>query len=88
MLDIGLTLENEELRILILDDVLADAILIETRLRASGLEFEARWAVSKEAATRELDEFAPHLVLSAPWSWRDHVWGGSEHGQRDALSST
>lgn len=87
-MDIGLPLENGELRILILEDVLADAILIERQLRASGLEFRARLAQDSEEAEWELDDFAPHLVLSAPWSWREISWGGSKQDRRDALSST
>lgn len=88
MMKIGLTVDDEELRILILEDVLADAIVIERQLRASGLEFDARWAVSKESFERELDEFTPHLVLSAPWSWRDHYWGESDQAGREEARST
>lgn len=69
-MDIDLTLqsnvtsEDEELRILILEDVPADAELVERQLRSSGLEFEVRIATGKESFERELYSFEPHLVLS------------------------
>jgi signal transduction histidine kinase len=54
----------EEIRVLMLEDVEADAGLIERELgRTSGV-FRFRRARTKEELLEALDKFAPHLVLS------------------------
>jgi len=58
------THRNEQLRILILEDVKADAELMVRALRRSGLEFAAHYVAGKESFHHQLDEFVPDLVLS------------------------
>jgi len=58
------TRRNRQLRILILEDVKADAELMVRALRRSGLEFAAHYVAGKESFHRQLDEFVPDLVLS------------------------
>jgi diguanylate cyclase (GGDEF)-like protein/PAS domain S-box-containing protein len=55
---------EKELRILLLEDLLADAELVERELRRAGLRFELRWVERREEFERALAEFAPDLVLS------------------------
>ncbi len=56
--------DSNELRILILEDVPADAELMERELRKAGIKFTSRRVETKEDFTRELDEFMPDLVLA------------------------
>ena len=55
---------DKELRILILDDVPADAELEEHELRKAGLVFTSKVVDTKEVFLKELDEFLPDLILS------------------------
>ncbi len=55
---------DKELRILILDDVPADAELEEHELRKAGLVFTSKVVDTKEAFLEELDEFVPDIILS------------------------
>ncbi len=55
---------DKELRILILEDVPADAELEEHELRKSGLVFTSKVVDTREAFLKELDEFFPDLILS------------------------
>ncbi len=55
---------DRELRILILEDVPADAELMGRELRKSGLMFSSRRVETREAFLRELSDFAPHLILA------------------------
>ncbi len=50
---------DKELRILILEDIPADAELEEHELRKSGLVFTLKVVDTKEAFLKELDEFSP-----------------------------
>lgn len=59
----GVALETK-LRVLILEDNPADAELTESALLRGGLEFVARRVDTKETFLRELDGFAPDLVLA------------------------
>lgn len=52
------------LRILLLEDVQDDADLIELELRKEGLEFLLKRVESKQEFVRQLDEYAPDIVLS------------------------
>jgi len=58
---------ERELRILILEDIATDAELMERELRKAGIIFSSRRVDSKEAFVRELNEFAPDLILSDYW---------------------
>lgn len=53
-----------ELRVLILEDVPADAEMMERGLRGSGIAFTSKSVATKEAFVRELHDFAPDVVLS------------------------
>ena len=55
---------DKELRILILEDVPADAELEEHELRKAGLLFTSKIVDSRETFLKELDEFFPDLILS------------------------
>jgi PAS domain S-box-containing protein len=55
---------DKELHILILEDNPADAELEEYELRRSGLAFISRVVDTREAFLKELDEFAPDLILA------------------------
>ncbi len=55
---------GETLRVLIVEDQEADAILIQRELRRQGLTFVARRVDRDEAMIRALREFAPDLVIS------------------------
>ncbi len=55
---------SDPLRVLILDDVESDAILVERALTRAGLHFVARHVDHEAAFLRSLSEFRPDLVLS------------------------
>lgn len=55
---------NDELRILIVEDLVADAELIVRELRRAGIQFTFRRVDTLDAFVRELREFAPAIVLS------------------------
>jgi PAS domain S-box-containing protein len=55
---------NKELHILILEDVPADAELIERELRKKGIVFSSRRMETKEGFLNELKDFLPDLILS------------------------
>jgi PAS domain S-box-containing protein len=55
---------DKELRILMLEDMDADAELIESELRQAGIVFTAMRVDTEEAFRRELEEYAPGLILS------------------------
>jgi len=54
----------EGLRILILEDVPADAELVERELQNAELAFTSKWVDTREAFLKELEDFKPDLVLS------------------------
>lgn len=54
----------KEYRILMLEDVPADAELVERQLRKGGLKFVSRRVMAKDEFVKELREFAPDIVLS------------------------
>ena len=58
------TARSPQLRILILEDVKADAELMVRALRGAGLQFAAHHVARKESFCQQLDTFAPDLVLS------------------------
>ncbi len=53
-----------EIRILLLEDHATDAELVRQALKRGGLRFVWRHADNKRAFTRELERFAPDLILS------------------------
>lgn len=55
---------NDKLRILILEDVAADAELMEDELKEAGFNYDARRVAGKAAYIRELEEFSPDLILA------------------------
>ena len=55
---------DKELRILIVEDVPADAELEEYELGKSGLVFTSKVVDTREAFLKELDEFFPDIILS------------------------
>jgi PAS domain S-box-containing protein len=55
---------DKELRILILEDVPADAELEEHELRKAELVFTSKIVDTKETFLKELDDFLPDLILS------------------------
>ncbi|MEY4941080.1 MAG: hypothetical protein RIQ93_2815, partial [Verrucomicrobiota bacterium] len=55
---------NNPLRILVLEDVAADVVLISHELRAAGLEFEARRVETREDFLHELEDRPPDVILS------------------------
>jgi PAS domain S-box-containing protein len=55
---------GEELRILILEDVPADAELMERELRKGGIKFSSKRVETREDFLKELKEFAPDIILS------------------------
>jgi PAS domain S-box-containing protein len=55
---------DKELRILILEDVPADAELEEHELRKAGLVFTSKVVATRKAFLQALDEFIPDLILS------------------------
>lgn len=54
----------KKLRILILEDVPEDAELMELEIRQAGIHFESRNVWQREAFIRELENFAPDIILS------------------------
>ncbi len=55
---------GEEIRILMVEDVVTDAELVERELRRAGLPFTSRLVMTEEAFLRDLVDFSPDLVLS------------------------
>ena len=55
---------SEKLHILILEDMAADAELMEDELRQAGFSFVARRVATKSAFIKELDDFIPDLILA------------------------
>jgi PAS domain S-box-containing protein len=55
---------NDELRILLVEDVSADAELIIRELRKANLAFVSRCVEKRDDFVSALKEFAPHLILS------------------------
>jgi DNA-binding NtrC family response regulator len=55
---------EEKLRILILEDVLTDAELMENELRKGGINFVSKVVKTREDFLKELKYFTPHIVLS------------------------
>jgi PAS domain S-box-containing protein len=55
---------NSELRILILEDVVTDAELMEYELRESGLVFVSQRVAAKSSFIKALEEFSPDIILS------------------------
>lgn len=55
---------NTNTRILILEDVPADAELIERELRVASIAFVSERVSTKESFSKALTDFAPHIVLS------------------------
>jgi len=55
---------SPEVRILLLEDSLVDAELVERELRRSGIAFDSRRVDTVSGFTAALDRFRPHLVLS------------------------
>ena len=55
---------RESLRILILEDVSADAELIEVELRRAQMAFASRRVESEEEFVRALSDFGPDLILA------------------------
>lgn len=59
-----LSMVKKELRILALEDVAADVVLMNHELRAGGLAFEAKRVETRAEFLRELEENPPDLILS------------------------
>ena len=55
---------NEEIKILIVEDVVTDAHLIERELRRAGIHFTSRRVDTREGFVTALREFEPEIVLS------------------------
>lgn len=55
---------GKEFRILILEDVVADAELIEHELRKAAIEFVSKRVDTREAFLKELKDFAPDIILA------------------------
>lgn len=55
---------NNPLRILVLEDVAADVMLISHELRAAGLAFQAQRVETRDDFVRELEENPPDVILS------------------------
>ena len=55
---------KKEVRILILEDVPADAELMERELHKGGVEFSAKRVETKETFLKELKDFVPDLILA------------------------
>ncbi len=56
--------KQKELRLLLIEDVLADAELIQYELRKSGLNFACRCVESKKGFLEALESFQPELIIS------------------------
>ena len=57
-------MNNDKLHILILEDVPADAELVEEELREAGFKYVAHRVASRAAFNKELAEFSPDLILA------------------------
>jgi len=57
-------LKRPKVRILILEDVPADAELMEHEIRRVGIDAQTRIATTKDAFLKELDAFLPDIILS------------------------
>ena len=57
-------MSTTEHRILILEDVASDAELVENYLKKGGLSFVLKRVETREDFSRELDSFAPDIILS------------------------
>ena len=57
-------MENKALRILIVEDIPADAELMEMELREAGLIFVSKQVDKKKSFTKALVEFSPDIILS------------------------
>ena len=55
---------GKKLRVLILEDVPTDAEMMERELRQAGFKFVSRRVETKEAFLKELEDFAPDLILA------------------------
>jgi PAS domain S-box-containing protein len=55
---------DRKIRILLLEDSLEDAELIERELRRGKVDFDSRRVDSREDFIRELDEFSPDIILA------------------------
>ena len=55
---------QKELRILVLEDVAADVVLLNRELRRSGLAFCSKRVETREAFLKELAENPPDIILS------------------------
>jgi PAS domain S-box-containing protein len=55
---------DKELRILILEDVVTDAELMEHELRKRGIIFSSRCVQTKKAFLKELKDFTPDIILA------------------------
>jgi DNA-binding NarL/FixJ family response regulator len=55
---------NDKLHILILEDMAADAELMEDELMQAGFKYVARRVSGKSAYIKELEEFSPDLILA------------------------
>jgi len=55
---------SDKLRILILEDMAADAELMEDELTQAGFNYEARRVAGRSAFIKELKEFSPDLILA------------------------
>ncbi|MFZ1982740.1 MAG: response regulator, partial [Smithella sp.] len=54
----------DKLHILILEDMAADAELVEDELTQAGLKFDAKRVAGRSAFIKELEEFSPDLILA------------------------
>ena len=55
---------NDEIKILIVEDVVADAELIKRELSRAGIRFTARCVDTRDGFATALRDFAPEIVLS------------------------
>ena len=55
---------KKSLRVLLLEDVPADAELVERELRSAGVEFVSTRADSQDSFREALDRFAPEIILA------------------------
>ena len=55
---------DKELRILILEDIVTEIEWMEHELRKAGITFTSRCVQKKEAFLKELEGFAPNLILA------------------------
>src|SRR5687768_1702767 len=55
---------NKELKILLVEDNIEDVGLIAWELKRSKMDFDLRHVDSKDAFVKQIDEFAPDIVLS------------------------